>query len=98
MSEFNSTPNNLGGPRVNPMDYPSVICPECGCKYWMPVMQFRQVPGIIMGTGDKPQLVPIQAYVCAKCKTLIPDLAELDKEPESSKEANQTNTKTSLIL
>lgn len=72
--------------RVNPLDYPSVICPDCGTKVFIPAAVFKKVPGILLGTGAEEELIPIQVYVCAKCHKLLPEFEQLEKESEPKKQ------------
>lgn len=80
--------------RVDPMDYPSVVCPECGSKIFIPAAVFKKIPGLLFGKGTEEQVFPIQVYICAECHKLMPGFEALEKEPEETK----TETKSSLII
>lgn len=78
--------------RVNPLDYPSVVCPDCGTKVFIPAAVFKKVPGLLLGNGGEEQIIPIQVYICAKCHKLMPEFEQLEKEPEPK------NTESGIIL
>jgi hypothetical protein len=81
--------------RINPKDYPSVVCPDCGSKIFMPAAMFKKIPGVLVGSGAEEQIFPVQVYICAKCHTLMPDMGfeELENEPEEKQ-----LTKSNIII
>lgn len=72
--------------RVNPLEYPSVICPDCGTKVFIPATIFKKVPGLLLGTGTEEELIPIQVCICANCHKLMPEFKQLEIEPEPKKQ------------
>lgn len=74
--------------RINPKDYPSVVCPDCGSKIFVPAAMFKKISGMLVGKGAEEQIFPVQVYICAKCQKLMPGMGfeELENEPEQKQE------------
>lgn len=50
----------------------TITC-SCGCKAFIPATGFKEIPGILLGSGTQNQILPIQGlFVCAKCGELAP--------------------------
>ena len=95
--------NNVQGTpvNVNPLDYPSVVCLECGCQTFVPAMIFKRIPGIVLGTGSGEELAPIKVFICSKCGALSPkdrEILEEDVQTVGNTQTGQTTTTTSLII
>ncbi len=73
MADFNdiinqaNTNHDLGMSAPDLTEYPVLECDKCGGVAFIPAMAIRRVPGIVLGIGDKNQLIPEQILVCAKC-------------------------------
>jgi hypothetical protein len=59
---------DLGKPKVNLKEQPTVICesPGCGSKYFKEVTLIKKVSKILTGSGEDT-LVPFPTYMCNKC-------------------------------
>lgn len=86
---------STGAPNIDPLDYPSEVCPNCGCEVFVPGVIMKKVPGVLLGAPTETVDVPVKVFVCAKCHTLSPtDQEILDK----SKKATETAKKSNLII
>lgn len=64
---------------------PDVTCKECGFDNFIQTYKVKKVSLIMSQTG-RPEVVPIQTFICAKCKTqLTPkDMENLENEANKS--------------
>lgn len=95
---FGNAAGNM--PAVNPLNYPSEVCPKCGCEIFVPGIIFKKVPGVLIGQGADDTEVPIKIFYCANCKELSPydkKLLEKGKNNKDSKESNESK-KSNLII
>ena len=96
--------NNFQGNavNVNPLDYPSVLCPDCGCQTFVPAMIFKRIPGVVLGTGGREEQMAVKVFICSKCGALSPMDRELIGEDNASgtegKQTGDYTTTTSLII
>ena len=60
---------------------PEITCPECGFDNFMQTFKVKKVSMILSKTG-KQEIVPIQTFICAKCKR---QLLPKDMENETTK-------------
>lgn len=82
-------------------EYPLVKCDDCGGVAFTPAMAIRRVPGIVLGMGDKNQLIPEQILVCATCGTVYKKdrvYLGLEKDDEKEEETKKSETKTSSLI
>lgn len=49
---------------------PEVLCRECGFDNFIQTFKIKKVSLILSQTG-RPEVVPIQSFICAKCKTQL---------------------------
>lgn len=82
---------------VNPLDYPSVVCPDCGCQTFVPAMVFKRIPGIAVGAGAEEQEVALKVFICSNCGGLSPRDREVLGDDAQNNQGDYTTT-TSLIL
>ena len=75
---------------VNPLDYPSVVCPECGCQTFVPAMIFKRIPGVVLGAGSEEQQMAVKVFICSKCRELSPKDKELIGEPKQDAEPKKS--------
>lgn len=71
-------PNNMFGDNsqggdINPLEYPSVVCSECGSEFFIPALMFRKVPGSLFGQAGNTIQYPMKVFVCKNCGKLSPD-------------------------
>ena len=62
---------NIGGPKVDPRDYPSVKCNKCGGILFRSAVVLKEIPGTVVGNGADPVVFPLQVMVCDKCGTVL---------------------------
>lgn len=43
-----------------------VVCSECGCKVFQPVLAFKKMSAIVSPSGEEI-MIPIETCVCVKC-------------------------------
>lgn len=58
-------------PKVNPFEYDTIKCDECGSENFTPVMQFRKIPGLLVGEKENI-LYPHKVFICRNCGALSP--------------------------
>ena len=68
---FNGGVPNIGGPKVDPRDYPLVKCHKCGSILFRSAVVLKEIPGTIIGHGAEPVIVPLQVLVCDKCGEIL---------------------------
>jgi len=78
-------------PNINPLDYPVSKCPNCGNTLFRATVQFREVPGLVMGEKGIKYL-PMKVFTCTKCDTLSPFDQQVfdDMERASGKKSDPT--------
>ena len=64
---------NIGGPKIDPRDYPTVKCNKCGGIVFINGVILKEIPGAVVGNGTKPVIVPQPVLVCNKCGTILKD-------------------------
>ena len=92
-----NTNKNFQMPQVDPTEYPSLCCDKCGNVAFTTAMIIKKIPGVLLGSPNKTQLMPDQILVCSKCGTILKkdreyykltddghDTVEEKKDPESS--------------
>ena len=62
---------NIGGPKVDPRDYPSIKCKKCGSIIFKSAMVLKEIPGTIVGYGTDPVSYPMQVFICDKCGEIL---------------------------
>ena len=88
---------NFQMPQIDPSEYPSLKCDKCGNVAFTTAMIIKKIPGVLLGSANKTQLMPDQILVCSKCGTILKkdreyykltddgqDTVEEKQEPESS--------------
>ena len=58
---------NIGGPKIDPRDYPSIKCDKCGSIIFRNGVILKELPGTLVGNGTEPVTVPLQVLICDKC-------------------------------
>lgn len=77
--------------RINPLEYPSILCDQCGCETFVPAYVFKKIPGVALGYAAQDVTTPIEVYICSKCGELMP-------EYKAPKEEETNENKTKLII
>lgn len=77
---------NFQMPQVEPADYPSLACDKCGNVAFTPAMIIKKVPGVLIGSPNKIQLMPDQILVCSKCGTILKKDREYYKLTDDGKD------------
>ena len=62
---------SAGAPAIDPRDYPSLKCTKCGCITFVPAMVIKQIPGILLGKGEKTVEYPVNVMICTKCGEIM---------------------------
>ena len=62
---------NIGGPKVDPRDYPSIKCDKCGGIIFRNAVVLKELPGALVGNGTEPIQYPLQVLVCDKCGAIL---------------------------
>ena len=84
---FGGMPNvpNIGKPKVDPRDYPTVKCHKCGSIVFNNAVILKEIPGAVVGQGAEPIIAPLQILVCNKCGEILKadvEAYKLEKELE----------------
>ena len=101
MSGFGAgfNPNNASNISFNPYQYPSEVCPNCGCEVFAPGVILKKVPGVVLGVGSEEITVPIKVAICAKCGTLSEsDQKMIDEETKKAKKAEELKKSTGGLI
>lgn len=88
MSDFQNLNNGMGS-NVNPFDYKSEVCEECGNIVFQPALIFKKVPGILLGQGSEEVSLPIKVTCCSKCGALSPHDKAFVEEQEKTQQQTQ---------
>lgn len=89
---FGNTAGNVNMPAVNPLDYPSEVCPNCGCEIFVPGIIFKKIPGVLIGQGSDDTQVPLKIFYCANCRELSPyDKKIIEKGKKKVEESKKSN-------
>ena len=84
---------------INPFEYETETCPECGNITFVPGVIFKKVPGMLIGSPNPTEAIPIKVAVCAKCGTMSQSDAEmLKKNEESARKASDVKKNSNLIV
>lgn len=57
---------DLGKPKVNLKEQPTVECEKCNSKYFKEVTMIKKVSKLMTGSSDDV-IVPFPTYMCEKC-------------------------------
>ena len=58
--------NGAANVNIKPEDLEDVVCDNCGCQTFEPVMVFKSLSAVLSPTGQK-SLIPLQLYKCTDC-------------------------------
>lgn len=93
---------NMQMPQIDPTEYPSLSCDKCGSVAFTTAMIIKKIPGVLLGSSNKTQLMPDQILVCSKCGTILKKDREYYKLTDDGKdtviEKNKNVTSSGLIL
>jgi len=53
-------------PKIDLRQQPTIICEDCGGKYFKEVTMLKKVPKLLTGSNED-SLVPFPTYACEKC-------------------------------
>lgn len=82
-------------PKVNPFEYETVKCPECGKEDFIPAMRFKKIPGILIGQKEDAYY-PHKVFLCKNCGELSP-ISKYEME-EIMKMTKQEEKKSNIIV
>lgn len=89
---FGNTAGTVNMPAVNPLNYLSEVCPNCGCEIFAPGIIFKKIPGVLVGQGSEDTQVPLKVFYCVKCKELSPfDKKMIEKGKQKVEESKKSN-------
>ena len=63
---------DLGKPKVNLKEQPTVECEKCNSKYFKEVTMIKKVSKILTGSSEDT-LVPFPTYMCNNCGNVNTD-------------------------
>lgn len=85
----------LGGlgsiPKVDPRNYETIKCSNCGGIVFDTKYVLKRVSGMELGQGAKSMMVPLNVLVCANCGNILEDDIKgykLEKDLETKKNNN----------
>jgi len=85
-------------PQIDPKDYESLECDQCGNVAFMPAMILKKIPGAVIGSHNKFQLVPDQILVCSKCGTVLKKDREYHNLSDDGKQLKNSKEQASSII
>lgn len=89
---------NFQMPKIDPINYPSIACDKCGNVAFTPAMIIKMIPGVLLGSSSKTQLMPDQILVCSKCGTILKKDREYYKLNDDGTEPEKPEKKESSII
>ena len=69
---------DLGSPKINLKEQPTVVCESCGKKYFKEVVLIKKVSKILTGSSEDT-LVPFPTYMCESCGYVNEDFDLFEK-------------------
>ena len=85
---------NFNMPQIEPSEYPSLVCDKCGNVAFTAAMIIKKIPGVLLGSPNKIQLMPDQILVCSKCGTILKKDREYYKLTDDGKDTVQEKKET----
>jgi uncharacterized Zn finger protein len=64
-------------PKIDLKQQETVVCEECGNKFFKEVVLIKKVPKLLTGASDDT-LVPFPTYMCESCGHVNPDFQLFD--------------------
>lgn len=91
---------NFAMPQIDPTEYPSLCCDKCGNVAFTTAIIIKKIPGVLLGSSNKTQLMPDQILVCSKCGAILKKDREYYKLTDDGKDTIKDNDKneTNLII
>ena len=93
---------NFQMPQIEPSEYPSMKCDKCGNVAFVPSIIIKMIPGVLLGSPNKTQLMPDQILTCSKCGTILKKDREYyklnDDGTEDEKKPTETPQSSSIII
>ena len=65
-------------PKIDLKQQETVVCEECGNKFFKEVTLIKKVPKLLTGSGEDT-LVPFPTYMCDACGNVNEDFKLFDK-------------------
>ena len=91
---------NFQMPQIDPAEYPSLKCDKCGNVAFITAMIIKKIPGVLLGSASKTQLMPDQILVCSKCGTILKKDREYYKLTDDGQDTveEKQESESSLII
>ena len=58
--------DNIIRPKINLREQPTILCEECGSKFFKEVSLLKKVPQLLTGSPEDT-IVPFPTYMCNSC-------------------------------
>ena len=58
--------DNIIRPKINLREQPTILCEECGSKFFKEVTMLKKVPKLLTGSSED-SIVPFPTYMCNEC-------------------------------
>ena len=58
--------DNIIRPKINLREQPTILCEECGSKFFKEVSMLKKVPKLLTGSHEDT-IVPFPTYMCNEC-------------------------------
>ena len=58
--------DNIIRPKINLREQPTILCEECGSKFFKEVSMLKKVPKLLTGSSEDT-IVPFPTYMCNDC-------------------------------
>ena len=95
MDGLNLNDTQLIGAKRDPRNYETVHCDKCNGIVFNNSTVLKRVPGVEVGQGAKPVLIPLPVLVCANCGAILADDIKGYKLEE---ELNKKETKKENLI
>ena len=58
--------DNIIRPKINLREQPTIVCEECGSRFFKEVTKLKKVPKLLTGSPEDT-IVPFPTYMCNSC-------------------------------
>lgn len=69
--------DNIIRPKINLREQPTILCEECGSKFFKEVSMLKKVPKLLTGSHEDT-IVPFPTYMCNSCNHVNEDFQLFD--------------------
>jgi len=102
MDNFNDIINDANlnkesnGPHINPAEYESITCDNCGCALFRSAVIIKKIPGLLVMSSHEYEYIPDNILVCNNCGMPMKkdrEFYKLDQNGCHTEDLNKDNSK-----